>query len=205
MTDSRSYETNISGVYVAGDARKGPGTVVEAIADARRVADDIALKEGLRTDQGLEKREGDPEALRSKKGRLFFCESPEKESERCLGCGTLCENCVDVCPNRANISVHVEGCPSPQIIHIEDLCNECGNCTAFCPWTGSPYKDKLTYFSSGEDFENSDNSGFTDLGNGRFKVRIDGRVFTARPDQADLRLPRQIAEMIKAALDRVPA
>ena len=39
---------------------------------------------------------------------------------------------------------------------------------------GSPYKDKLTYFSSGEDFENSDNSGFTDLGNGRFKVRIDG-------------------------------
>ena len=205
VTDSRSYETNISGVYVAGDARKGPGTVVEAIADARRVADDIALKEGLRTDQGLEKREGDPEALRIKKGRLFFCESPEKESERCLGCGTLCENCVDVCPNRANISVHVEGCPSPQIIHIEDLCNECGNCTAFCPWTGSPYKDKLTYFSSGEDFENSDNSGFTDLGNGRFKVRIDGRVFTSRPDQADSEMPPQIAEMIKAALDRVPA
>ena len=29
-----------------------------------------------------------------------------------------------------------------QILNIRDFCNECGNCTTFCPSSGSPYKDK---------------------------------------------------------------
>jgi putative selenate reductase len=178
--------------------------VVEAIADARRVADDIAFKEGLCKRNDPEKNKRDTDRLRLKKGKLIFCGSPEKESERCLECGVLCENCVDVCPNRANISVHAEGASSPQIIHIDDLCNECGNCSAFCPWTGSPYKDKFTYFSREKDLNESKNSGFFDMGKGRFKVRLEGKVFTSSLDPADKKLPKEIAEMIKAARKSIP-
>ena len=204
VTCRKSYETNIKGVYVAGDARCGPRTVVEAIADAKRVADNIAFREGLCKSNDLQKNKRDTDRLRLKKGKLVFCESPEKESERCLECGVLCENCVDVCPNRANISVHVAGSSSPQIIHIDDLCNECGNCSTFCPWTGAPYKDKFTYFSREKDLNESKNSGFFDMGNGRFKVRLEGKVFTSSLDPSDKKLPKEVAEMIKAARNSIP-
>jgi putative selenate reductase len=204
VTCRKSYETNIKGVYVAGDARCGPKTVVEAIADARRVADHIAFREGLCKSNDLEKNMRDTDRLRLKKGNIIFCESPEKESERCLECGVLCENCVDVCPNRANISVHVEGASSPQIIHIDDLCNECGNCSTFCPWTGSPYKDKFTYFSREKDLNESKNSGFFDMGNGRFKVRLEGKVFTSSLDPAEKKMPKEIAALIKATRNSIP-
>jgi putative selenate reductase len=204
VTCRKSYETNIKGVYVAGDARCGPRTVVEAIADARRVADHIAFREGLCKSNDLEKNMRDTDRLRLKKGNIIFCESPEKESERCLECGVLCENCVDVCPNRANISVHVEGASSPQIIHIDDLCNECGNCSTFCPWTGSPYKDKFTYFSREKDLNESKNSGFFDMGNGRFKVRLEGKVFTSSLDPAEKKMPKEITALIKAARNSIP-
>jgi putative selenate reductase len=29
-----------------------------------------------------------------------------------------------------------------QILNIADLCNECGNCTTFCPTSGRPFADK---------------------------------------------------------------
>jgi len=47
-----------------------------------------------------------------------------------------------------------------QILHLDALCNECGNCATFCPYDGKPYKDKLTLFTTKEDFKNSTNNGF---------------------------------------------
>ena len=67
-----------------------------------------------------------------------------KEGDRCLGCSTVCENCVDVCPNRANISVKVPGMEKAQVIHVDYMCNECGNCRSFCPYASAPYLDKFT-------------------------------------------------------------
>ena len=29
-----------------------------------------------------------------------------------------------------------------QVLNIRDLCNECGNCTTFCPSSGRPFVDK---------------------------------------------------------------
>ncbi len=86
-----------------------------------------------------------------------------KEASRCLQCDVVCNKCVDVCPNRANVVINTgkKGFDQgTQIIHIDAYCNECGNCARFCPWDGRPYKDKLTVFSSREDFENSTNNGF---------------------------------------------
>jgi len=45
--DLETLETEIRNVYVGGDAFRGPATVVESIADARRAADAILTKENL--------------------------------------------------------------------------------------------------------------------------------------------------------------
>ena len=100
------------------------------------------------------------EIIYGKRGRLCEEDAGSPEINRCLSCGSVCENCVEVCPNRANVSVRVPGMEKNQIVHIDALCNECGNCRSFCPYDSAPYLDKLTYFANKEDFINSKNDGF---------------------------------------------
>lgn len=92
-----------------------------------------------------------------------------------------CRNCVDVCPNRANL-------PLPQLkkaVHIDDLCNECGNCACLCPFGYLPYRDKFTLFSGPERMAQSENDGFYLTGDGGFVARVAGELLTglaALPD-----------------------
>jgi len=62
-----------------------------------------------------------------------------------------------------------------QVLHIDRMCNECGNCAVFCPHAGKPYKDKLTVFCCEEDFVESENAGFLKTGAGTFKVRLEDK------------------------------
>ncbi len=89
------------------------------------------------------------------------------EAQRCLQCASFCDKCVEVCPNRANQSLPVAPVTwlvpvlglrdgrlevvateefgvrqDRQILHVVDLCNECGNCGTFCVHQGRPYVDK---------------------------------------------------------------
>jgi len=89
------------------------------------------------------------------------------EAKRCLQCDVICNVCVSVCPNNAFIGFEIkpEELLIPtinynndnfkvskkkrldikqkyQVICVADWCNECGNCTTFCPTAGTPYKDK---------------------------------------------------------------
>lgn len=168
-------ETNIEGVYVAGDAKKGPATIVKAIADGKAVTKDILNKEGLSNDFDNKKLSVNEKELYNKKGILMEPCSTEKEEKRCLSCHNICEICVDVCPNRANVMIKVKGDFNSfhQIVHLDGMCNECGNCGIFCPHTGNPYKDKITVFWTEEDFKDSTNKGFleVDCENGVYKVR----------------------------------
>lgn len=172
---NKACETNIANVYVAGDMKEGPSTIVKAIADGKAVSKDILLKEGLSNDFDKKVFTVNEKETYNKKGILKASDCLEKESERCLSCNKVCEICVDVCPNRANIVVNVdEGFQSShQIIHLDGMCNECGNCGIFCPYEGNPYKDKTTVFWSKEDFEDSTNKGFLiiDKDKGICKVR----------------------------------
>ena len=158
------------GIYVVGDARRGPATVVEAIADAAAAARDIlAAGAGRRFPLEIA-----PAQLKPRRAQLKEYLDPRTEADRCLGCETVCENCVDVCPNRANIAVRVPGLDKEQIVHVDKMCNECGNCAVFCPYASSPYKDKFTLFASREDMADSANAGFwvADKAAGLVRVRL---------------------------------
>jgi len=101
------------------------------------------------------------------------------EAKRCMECSCLCTKCVEVCPNRANVALDMRSSglfDDPfQILHIDAYCNECGNCDAFCPHDGAPYKAKFTLFSRRDDFESSENSGFLVEGD-EVTLRISGEV-----------------------------
>ena len=93
------------------------------------------------------------------------------EGERCLQCSTVCENCVDSCPNRSNISIKMAD-GSHQIVHVDKMCNECGNCTQFCPYASEPCHDKFTIFQTKEDMDESDNAGVLFLGGDKVRLRL---------------------------------
>ena len=168
--------TTEAGVYAVGDSRRGPATVVEAIADSAKAAAAIA---GISYDKYAEENVAADEKLYTAKKGVQSRDTSKTPDDRCLGCPTVCEVCTDVCPNRANVAIHVPGKCKAQIIHVDGMCNECGNCEVFCPYKGGrPYKDKFTLYWSEEDFLDSTNEGFLPLGGTQVKVRLDGKVET---------------------------
>ena len=114
--------------------------------------------------------------------------SPEEarlEGLRCLQCSQQCDKCVEVCPNRANQTYTITPVDVmlprfvcwnnflqpvgkerfsvsqiPQIIHIDDLCNGCGNCDTFCMHQGKPYLEKPRLFLQESDFLQEENNAF---------------------------------------------
>jgi len=109
--------------------------------------------------------------------KLITAEQIREEASRCLACDDSCSICVTVCPNRANFSYRVkpqnielvkiqvkngkailipdryfEIKQEEQILNIADFCNECGNCTTFCPSAGQPYKDKPHVYLTKESY-----------------------------------------------------
>lgn len=168
--------TTEAGVYAVGDSRRGPATVVEAIADSAKAAAAIA---GISYDKYAEENVAADEKLYTAKKGVQSRDTSKTPDDRCLGCPTVCEVCTDVCPNRANVAIHVPGKCKAQIIHVDGMCNECGNCEVFCPYKGGrPYKDKFTLYWSEEDFLDSTNEGFLPLEGTQVKVRLDGKVET---------------------------
>lgn len=159
VLNSLTMETGLDNVYVVGDAAYGPATVVKAIANAQAAAREIGKKLGVAMPVFNLEAKASAETIMPKKGVL--ASGAEKcEADRCLSCANICENCVDVCPNRANIEVIVPGKTMPQIVHVDIMCNECGNCKTFCPYNSAPYKDKFTVFENEKDFNDSTNQGF---------------------------------------------
>ena len=170
---SAAGETSVAGVYLGGDLKEGPSTVVKAIADATAAARDILAKEGTELDLSVSGYDLGEETIWDRKGNLELTNGDAAEGERCLGCQEVCEICMEVCPNRANVTVEIDG--RSQIVHVDGMCNECGNCEIFCPYGGAPYKEKFTLFWSEADFADSENKGFLLLDGGRakFKIRLD--------------------------------
>jgi putative selenate reductase len=200
--DARGF-AGVPGIYAGGDLTRGPETVVAACADGRRAAEAIGSALGVplpeeeplpplseeevvriklrRVRRAPASREP-RRSLAERRGfgpvdRALDEEAARAEAERCLQCADLCDKCVEVCPNRANLAYRVlptdaaapvlairEGRAVPvgtervrivqarQVLHLEDFCNGCGNCATFCVHPGRPYERKPRLFLDEADF-----------------------------------------------------
>ncbi|QKG79899.1 putative selenate reductase subunit YgfK [Tenuifilum thalassicum] len=105
-----------------------------------------------------------------------------KESSRCLHCDEVCNICTTVCPNMANFAYTIkpvrfqlekvlvgsdgtteiqpdftfEVKQEVQILNIANFCNECGNCSTFCPTQGAPYMDKPKFHLTIKSFKENE-------------------------------------------------
>ncbi len=136
---------DLPNVHVAGDALRGPATLVEAMGDGRRAADAILRRLGLPLSpppttaprtlddaawQNRAARIADPvlPPLRAATGSgdfdLVIGElSPQQaaaEAARCLDCSVRCDVCVSVCPDRAMIAFITEAVRWPLVRIVPD-------------------------------------------------------------------------------------
>ncbi len=219
-------------VYIIGDTATGPSTVVRCIRSAKDAVESVIDKlyddaedAELETEASLEEACGGRdisdeelleaedsffEGIREKKSRItlslksgdkdFF----KREASRCNECSYLCNKCVEVCPNRANVSLDLRDTglfDDPfQVLHLDAYCNECGNCETFCPHDGGPYKKKFTLFSRADDFENSTNSGFL-VEEDRVTIRLNGKVIKGRVGSSGV--IADVPDQVKAVIDEV--
>jgi putative selenate reductase len=201
-----TLETTLENVFLIGDVQSGPASIVAAIGGARKATDAILARENISSGQTPDYHlNTDPLDIYARKGRIALRQiapdAPDafarQEAERCLSCNYVCSKCVDVCPNRANVTIAVPGFRSrQQILHLDALCNECGNCAQFCPWQGKPYTDKVTVFSLAQDFHNSENPGFL-LGREEIHIRHAGHIWQLKLDKQGriVDLPEGLTEM----------
>lgn len=195
-------ETRMKNVFIGGDAYRGASFLIQSIADGKEVAKEILqragawLPEKVLTDRKRSSREEHHGKLsrivprteirtvpRAERTIERLVELPmnmqevRTEASRCLNCDEICDICVTVCPNRANIaykiapgllkiqkiiigngdhkivpdeSLSIE--QKYQILNIADLCNECGNCSTFCPTSGRPFADKPRIALTGDSY-----------------------------------------------------
>ncbi|MDO5714309.1 MAG: selenate reductase [Tissierellia bacterium] len=106
-------------------------------------------------------------------------------------CRVLCQNCVRVCPNRTNEVLELKD--TKIILHVDSICNECGNCQFFCVEPCIPYQDRITLFDGEEMLKDSKNEGFAVDGE-NFVFRWEGEVGTGDYDE----LPAPLKEVYDA-------
>jgi putative selenate reductase len=158
-------------VYAGGDAARGPESIIAACADGKRAAQAILAEAGVEFETLNYDAPLPEEATLAARGKIAFSvedrDCPDfviREAERCLECDSACLRCVEVCPNRANIALPTAGIApfgqAFQILHVDRLCNECGNCGFFCPYDGEPFRGKPSLFADKAALEASHNAGF---------------------------------------------
>jgi len=233
QVDQATGRTTAERVYAGGDIVRGPAIIIEACADGRRAAEAICAQLGVpfATASVPDRSTSDEDVRRLKVARAhrslqhrpdvlpiaarsgfeivegtLSASAVREEAKRCLQCQILCDRCVEVCPNRANIAIRVStvdalapivACQNGtlttvgeeriaivqqrQILHIDDLCNECGNCATFCTHAGGrPYADKPRLFLDRTTYDaESDNALF-----------VEGQSLLQRKNGQNLRLDR---------------
>jgi putative selenate reductase len=197
--ETGTFETQFENVFAGGDVLRGADSLINAIGDGKCAAIKITEKSKLKTNKKreTEKKLSLAEFQIKQATREFGIKLPEtdlnernsfelvhpvltmeqavKEAERCLYCDDICNICIGVCPNFANVAFESDKTNIPvykiynnhndtkyevisyleikqtnQILNIADFCNECGNCVTFCPTNGSPFQIKPRFYLTEE-------------------------------------------------------
>jgi putative selenate reductase len=188
--DPVTFETSVADVYAGGDVvNDGPASIVKAVAAGKAIADSILQREphGIKPTEATSFDRA--ELLRRRSHRQWRVPAPHTpladrddskevvltydaqqartEAARCLDCDTYCSLCVGVCPNLALLTYETQPLDDSataqqqfQVAVIADLCNECGNCTTFCPTSGQPYRDKPRLYLDRPEFEAQKDNAF---------------------------------------------
>jgi putative selenate reductase len=236
-------ETAIKNVFIGGDALRGPSTIIEAVADgkkaARYILSRLSVPPAAKKETTAKKiEELNLAAYQKKSARRIYGEdrlemtgeTAQKEAQRCLLCSHICNVCVTVCPNRANVSYMAE--PREyllqkavnhggkleiiedeplilqqkyQVFNIANFCNECGNCRTFCPSSGAPYQDKPKICLSPESFQQESRAFFIGTEQGKRFIKSkkeNGEIETlvAEADHYAYETPGFSAQLDKATL-----
>jgi putative selenate reductase len=196
-----TYETQFEKVFAGGDVLRGANSLINAIGDGRTAAKRIIEKSKNESHKEIESpiKLSLAEFQSKQAHREFGINLPETEiserksfelvnpvltdeqaiveAERCLYCDDICNICIGVCPNFANVAFESDKMRIPvytaynngdhtnfevtdyfdiqqnnQILNIADFCNECGNCVTFCPTNGSPFQTKPRFYLTEESF-----------------------------------------------------
>ncbi len=185
--DPETFETSVPGIYAGGDvANDGPATIVKAAAAGKAIARSILntnkvpvtsfpgnevtgtlLAEMLRRRSHRVRRVRAPHTAIDDRRNFkevmltYSAEQARAEAARCLDCHSYCSICVGVCPNLALFTYRTDRRKQHyQVAVLADLCNECGNCTTFCPTSGAPYQDKPRLYLDQADFEEQQDNAF---------------------------------------------
>ena len=133
ITKANSYETQLSNVFVGGDALRGGSTVIHAVGDGRKVAEAIIEKATNQKPEGkaIAKKDVTVRELKIKKTKKVLStadyhapdantsnfkvisvpltkEQAMEEASRCLYCDDICDVCTTVCPNLALYPFDIE-------------------------------------------------------------------------------------------------
>jgi len=206
---NQNGETQFPNVFAGGDATRGADSLINAIGDGKDAAYNIinrAAKNNEIAHENIEDKINPVQYQMKQAYRKYGSKMPEinfndrdnfnlvhpnmtdeqaiTEAQRCLYCNDICNICVGVCPNFANVSFEAEKAKIPiytissngkakftitgfldidqtnQIFNIGDFCNECGNCNTFCPTNGAPYITKPKFYLTEESFNNEDDCYF---------------------------------------------
>lgn len=181
--NSDNFSTLLDRVFIGGDVRKGPASIIAAIADGRKAAEQMIAEAGIvDLANDLDSRGSNVNELMIRKAKREKSQLDEEvpglpskviknnqeamiEAARCLLCDEVCNICVTVCPNLANQFYETkpfkftlgdycfEIKQKIQTYNIGEFCNECGNCRTFCPTSGAPYLDKPKVWITREAFD----------------------------------------------------
>ena len=90
-----------------------------------------------------------------------------------------------------------------QILHVDSMCNECGNCRSFCPWDSAPYLHKFTLFAGEKEMAESENQGFAvlDKEKGVCRVRLGGRMLAYQKGERPQEIPQAVAALMDAVME----